>query len=229
MVLEGPVGVIVAHPDDEILGCGGVMAAYSTSVDFHILILGEGITSRFQQRDASEKEPLELLKGDAQKAADVVGAKSVSFGGMPDNRFDEMALLDVIKKVEHFLETYKPVTIFTHHPGDLNVDHGVTYRSVLTATRPMQGERVKEIYTCEIQSSSEWAFQTIAPAFQPNVFYDITNGMESKIKAMEVYESERRPFPHPRSPESLKAHASRWGCTVGVNFAEAFQLIRSVR
>lgn len=223
------MAVIVAHPDDEILGCGGVMAKLSSSHAIHIMILGEGITSRFDNREQANQDSLNSLTSDAENAAKIVGAKQVEFGGLPDNRFDEVALLDVIKLVERFINHHKPTTIFTHHPGDLNIDHGVTFRSVMTAVRPMQNERVKEVYACEIQSSTEWAFQSVHPIFQPNVFFDISDTIDTKIEAMEAYSSEKRAFPHPRSPESLRGHAQRWGATVGTNYAEAFQLIRSVR
>jgi len=127
------------------------------------------------------------------------------------------------------VDRLQPEVIYTHHGGDLNVDHRVIYHAVLTATRPVQGSPVREIYAFEVASSTEWAFQRIEPTFRPNVFVDVAGTIEAKIAAMECYESEARKFPHPRSPEALRAIAIRWGSVAGCEAAEAFELIRSVR
>jgi N-acetylglucosamine malate deacetylase 1 len=223
--------VIAAHPDDEVLGCGGTIArsaAEGHQVD--IAILGEGISSRHGRRDAAPSADLLNLQSDAREAAKTMGARSVLFGGLPDNRFDDVALLDVVKQVEQWIEAARPDVIYTHHPGDLNVDHGITFRAVLTATRPgASPATVPDLYAFAVASSTEWAFQRIEPVFRPTVFVDITDGLESKIAAMQCYRSERRATPHPRSPEMLRAAAAHWGSAAGMPYAEAFELIRSVR
>jgi LmbE family N-acetylglucosaminyl deacetylase len=131
--------------------------------------------------------------------------------------------------VEDVIEKLKPETIYTHHPGDLNVDHGVIHRAVLTATRPTAGQSVHEIYAFEVPSSTDWAFGSLQPVFRPNVFVDVAATLEAKIAAMACYQTEMREFPHPRSPEALRAVAARWGSVVGCHAAEAFELVRSVR
>ena len=223
--------VIAAHPDDEVLGCGGTIARCAAEGnDVHISILGEGISSRHNQRGDAPAGDLQKLQANAKAAAAAMGARSVSFGGLPDNRFDQVALLDVVKQVEAWVEGIRPDAIYTHHPGDLNVDHGITFRAVLTATRPGASKvAVRDLYTFEVPSSTEWAFQRIEPAFRPSVFVEITAGLEQKIAAMQCYESERRDAPHPRSPEMLRAAAARWGSVAGMPSAEAFELIRSLR
>jgi LmbE family N-acetylglucosaminyl deacetylase len=138
-------------------------------------------------------------------------------------------LLEVVKQVEELVARFRPEVIYTHHPGDLNVDHGVVHRAVLTATRPVAGQCVSEIYAFEVPSSTEWAFQRLEPSFRPNVFVDITDTLETKIEALACYDTETRKFPHPRSPEALRAIAARWGSVVGLPAVEAFELIRSVR
>jgi LmbE family N-acetylglucosaminyl deacetylase len=220
---------IAAHPDDEVLGCAGTLKKWSTSHEVHVAILGEGISSRHAQRSDADQAAIARLRGDAERVSQLLGARSLTMEGLPDNRFDELALLDVVKRVEGLIDTLRPEVIFTHHPGDLNLDHGITFRAVLTATRPMSGTPVKEIYAFEVPSATEWAFQQIQPPFRPNVFIDVTETIEIKVEAMAFYESEARQFPHPRSPEALRTIARRWGSVVGLQYAEAFELIRSIR
>ena len=222
--------VIAAHPDDEVLGCGATAARLSREGhELHFAILGEGITSRHSQRDDADAGQLARLHRQAHAAAAKVGVKNVVLHSLPDNRLDTVPLLDVVKIVEDLVSRIEPEIIYTHHGGDLNVDHGVVHRAVLTATRPVAGQTVREIYAFEVPSSTEWAFQRIEPLFRPNVFVDVTGTLDAKIAAMECYESEARKFPHPRSPEALRAIAMRWGSVVGCEAAEAFELVRSVR
>jgi LmbE family N-acetylglucosaminyl deacetylase len=159
----------------------------------------------------------------------LLGARDVSWHDLPDNRFDTVPLLEVVKVVEGVVLRLAPDVIYTHHGGDLNVDHRVVSQAVLTATRPVLGQSVREIYAFEIPSSTEWAFQRLEPVFRPNVFIDITATLEAKVKALACYETEVRAFPHPRSPEALQSIAQRWGSVAGVKQAEAFELIRAIR
>jgi LmbE family N-acetylglucosaminyl deacetylase len=225
-----PALVVAAHPDDEILGCGATAARLvQEGREVYFAILGEGITSRHENRAAADLEQSSLLHRNAQAAAAIVGVKDIFLHKLPDNRLDTLPLLDVIKMVEDLIERVKPEVIYTHHPGDLNVDHGVIHRAVLTATRPMAGQSVREIYAFEVPSSTEWAFGSLQPVFRPTVFVDVSATLETKISAMACYETEAREFPHPRSPKALRAVATRWGSVVGCDAAEVFELVRSVR
>jgi len=222
--------VVAAHPDDEVLGCGGTIARLAKEgQDVYIAILGEGITSRYDQREAADQSQLESLRTQAHQAAETLGAKELFTYSMPDNRFDTVPLLDVVKSIEALVEKLSPESIYTHHSGDLNIDHVIINRAVLTATRPLPGQPVRNVYAFEIASSTDWAFQQFEPAFRPNVFVDCSATIDTKINALEKYAGEVRPFPHPRSPEALRSAARRWGSVVGVKYAEAFELIRSVR
>lgn len=222
--------MIAAHPDDEVLGCGGSMPLWVERGDeLYIAILGEGITSRFQQRASAGSESLGRLSDDARRVAALLGAEKLDLKSLPDNRFDSIPLLDVVKIIEDLIEAVKPNAIYTHHGGDLNVDHCVVSRAVITATRPSAESSVRELYAFEVPSSTEWSFQRFEPSFRPNVFQDITKTLPVKIQAMEMYGSEARSFPHPRSPESLRAIATRWGTVVGRPAAEAFEVIRCIR
>ena len=222
--------VVAAHPDDEILGCGGTMARLAREgAAVHIAILGEGATSRADQRADADGDAVEGLRRDARRAAEVVGARDVTFFGLPDNRFDTVALLDVVKPIEKLIAALAPETVFTHHQGDLNVDHQTVNRAVLTATRPKPGMPVREVLAFEIPSSTEWSFQHLPPLFHGNAFFDIGDTLASKTRALGCYETEVCPFPHPRSPEALEAIARRWGSVVGCRAAEAFEIIRVIR
>jgi LmbE family N-acetylglucosaminyl deacetylase len=230
MRATSPILVVAAHPDDEVLGCGGTAARLvQEGRDVYFAIMGEGITSRYPQREQADASQLEQLHRQVHAAAGKLGVKEVFVHHLPDNRLDSVPLLDVVKLVEDLVDRVKPEVIYTHHPGDLNIDHGVIYRAVLTATRPTAGQPVREIYAFEVPSATEWAFQSLEPSFRPNVFVDIRATIDAKIEAMERYESEARKFPHPRSPEALRALATRWGSVVGCPAAEAFELVRSIR
>jgi len=222
--------VVAAHPDDEVLGCGGTVARLaSEGHDIFTLILGEGSTSRSQRREQADTSLIDVLHKSSLQAAKTLGTREVFKRNLPDNRFDSVPLLDIVKIVEELVAQLSPEVIYTHHGGDLNIDHSLTHRAVLTATRPMKGQPVREIYAFEIPSSTEWAFQRLEPVFRANVFEDISATLDIKIKALSHYETETRAFPHPRSPEALRAIAQRWGSVVGGEAVEAFELVRSVR
>jgi LmbE family N-acetylglucosaminyl deacetylase len=222
--------VLAAHPDDEVLGCGGTVARLSREGRaVYLAILGEGITSRYDRREEADPVLVEALHDRSRAVAAKLGAKDLFLFGLPDNRFDTVPLLDVVKVVEGLVGRLRPEEVYTQHGGDLNVDHVVLFRATLTATRPVGGCPVRAVYAYEVASSSEWAFGQFAPAFRPNVFVDVGATLEVKVEAMQLYESEARPFPHPRSPEALRAQARRWGAVAGLEAAEAFQLVRACR
>ncbi len=221
--------VVAAHPDDEVLGCGGTIARLSREGhEVYIGILGEGITSRYAQPDQADRHLVETLHGNSRKVAEMVGAKDIFMYDLPDNRFDTVPMLDIVKIAEELVKKTCPDAIYTHHGGDLNIDHVIVNRAVLTATRPTAGHCVRQLYTFEVPSSTEWAFGKLHSIFQPNVFVDIAATLEIKILAMAAYDGESRPFPHPRSARALAAIAERWGSAVGLSAAEAFELVRSV-
>ena len=222
--------LIAAHPDDEVLGCGGTALKLAQAGQaVHVAILGEGITSRHAHRSDADAGQLSQLHACSQQAGTLIGASSVRNLSLPDNRFDTVPLLDVVKLIEALIDELQPETVFTQHGGDLNIDHVVTYRATLTATRPLLGCPVRTVYAYEVPSSTEWAFGSFEPRFQPQVFVDIEDTLEQKIQAMESYESEARVFPHPRSPEALRSIAQRWGSQAGMAAAEVFSVVRELK
>lgn len=221
--------VIAAHPDDEVLGCGATIArAVHEGNHVYIAILGEGITSRYQQREKADTSLVMELREKAQRVGEILGVKQVFTFDFPDNRFDTIPILDIVKTIEDLIERIQPQIIYTHHGGDLNIDHRQVFRATLTATRPLSSCPVKTIYAYEVPSSTEWAMGKFYPSFNPNVFVDIHDTLKYKLQAMALYESEGRVFPHPRSPETLRAIAIRWGSVIGCKAAEAFELVREV-
>ena len=226
--MKNKILVVAAHPDDEILGCGGTMARHIKKGDIvYTLILGEGITSRDDKRERKKRETeIKNLKDCADKANQVIGVKKIFLNDFPDNRFDTVALFDIVKVIEKIKNQIKPNIIYTHHRGDLNIDHQITYNAVLTACRPIEGEAVKKIYSFEAPSSTEWNYPH---TFNPNVFIDITKTIDKKLEALKCYEGELKKFPHPRSEQAIKSIAKRWGSLSGLSFAEAFEMIRSIK
>ena len=225
--------LVVAHPDDELLGLGATMhkliKKYNCQVK--VVILGEGITSRSNTRDQKlwAKE-LSIHKKNIQNAAKAIGYQEVKTYDFPDNRFDSVALLDIVKAVEKEKNEFKPEIIFTHHGGDTNIDHRQTFDAVITATRPMVNECVKTIIAFETPSSTEWQAFNHPNYFKPNLFIEVSKkDVQAKIKGMESYEFEKRKYPHPRSPEALEIQCQRNGVIVGKEYAEAFMLIRSIQ
>lgn len=224
--------LVVAHPDDELLGLGASMNRLieDYSVIIHVVILGEGITSRSNIRDTELwEEELRLHRQNIREAQRQIGYHSVSIHDFPDNRFDTVALLDIIKVVEKEKKEFLPDIIFTHHNGDVNIDHQRTFEAVVTACRPMSNESVKAIISFETPSGTEWRASTDPKHFVPNFFIEVSEKqIDTKIKGMERYEFEKRKYPHPRSPMALKVQAQRWGIAMGVEFAEAFNIVRFI-
>ncbi|MFH1549960.1 MAG: PIG-L deacetylase family protein [Planctomycetota bacterium] len=221
--------VVAAHPDDEVLGAGGTIARHTGRGEtVYAVLLGEGITSRAEKGVAPSGAGVRDLKQNAREAASIVGIEQTFFFDFPDNRFDAVPLLDIVKAVESVKKEIRPEIVYTHHRGDLNIDHRITFAAVLTAFRPMAGESARRILSFAVPSSTEWSAPAPESVFAPNVFVDIGEHFEKKVAAMKAYRSEIREFPHPRSPEALEIYAKMWGVTVGMNYAEPFLLVREL-
>ncbi len=218
--------IIASHPDDEVLGCGGLISKLKKrDCDFFVLFLGEGSTCRFD--NISDKEALEAIKhreSCAMKALEFLDIKNYFFNRFPCGRFDTIPIIEVNKLIEKHIEEFKPDTVFTHSLNDANSDHRISFQSTIMSTRPGALNSVRSVYSYEILSSSEWNFSS---SFLPNFFLELAEeDLKSKIEAMKFYDTETKPYPFPRSNEGIETQAMMRGMQGGFKFAEAFQLIR---
>lgn len=222
--------VVAAHPDDEVLGCGGRLAAHAERGDsVHVMILAEGATSRSDRRNArADARAVAALRKAAKEALHIIGGQSLAFAGYPDNRMDSVDLIDIVKTVEGAVATAEPDVVYTHHPGDLNIDHRITATATMTALRPLPDCKPCTVLAFETVSSTEWALPTAGHTFIPTVYADISRQLDRKLAALGAYKSEMRDFPHARSIEAVRALATKRGSECGRNAAEAFMLLRTI-
>ncbi len=231
--MKNRILVVAAHPDDEFLGCGGTLINHrDNGDDIGILIMSEGSTSRDKKRNIlkRQKELLELKKV-AKKIANQIKSKFVKFNSFPDNRMDSVNFLDVVKKVENVIKTFKPNIIYTHHPSDLNIDHNIVYKAVMTSSRPVPNQSVKQILLFETLSSTNWSLSNLKKNnfFNPNYFHEIPkSSLKIKLNMLSMYKSEMKKWPHARSLKSVKALAHYRGSSIGCDAAEAFVLERHI-
>jgi len=219
---DDTVLVVGAHPDDEVLGAGGAIAKHARAGDeVHILIVTEGTTQQYE----AEEDLVARKRDQARSCADLLGAKSVHFGDLPDMRLDTVAHVDVNEVIEGTCDEVDPDIVYTHSPEEVNQDHIEIYESTLVATRP--GSGVSTVLSYETPSSSD--FSPTTGEFEPDLFVDVTDVLDTKIEAFNEYELETRPFPHPRSPEALRSIAKTRGAASRFEAAEAFDILRAYR
>lgn len=219
--------ICAAHADDEALGCGGTMARHAGAGDVvHPVFVADGVASR-HARETDVGEEAERRRGLARGAAKILGAQPPRFFDFPDQQLDQIPLIELCKRIELLAIELKPDIVYTHHAGDLNLDHVIVNRAVMTAFRPIVGQTVRRIYGFEVLSSTEWSFGVGVP-FQPVRFVDITNVLPAKLDALRCYDIEMRPAPHARSYEAVRAQAVLRGASVGVSAAEAFTVLREL-
>jgi len=220
--------VVAAHPDDEVLGCGGTMAKHADGGDdVHILFLSGGIGARGENLVVRRDEQARRRQA-AEAAAKIAGAHPPQFADYSDNQMDGVPLLEIIQTIETVVSEITPQIVYTHHGGDLNIDHQRTHEATLTACRPLPGSSVAQINAFEILSSTEWAAPAPGRHFVPNRFVDITAQLDRKRRALACYGEEIPPPPHARSLEAVEAQARLRGASVGVPHAEAFARLRDI-
>ena len=222
--------VLAAHPDDEVLGCGGTIARLvAEGAEVNIVFFTNGVNARQHEMSHTEKKAAVNVRKAASRAAmSILGANSVIFGDYPDNRMDSVDLLDIIQFVEQHVSDYTPEVIFTHHANDLNIDHRIVHQAAITACRPQPNHCVQTLLFFEVPSSTEWQIPASSLVFSPNCFVDITDYLDIRLRALEAYSDEMRLWPHSRSLKAVESLAGWRGATVGLEAAEAFMLGRNI-
>ena len=216
--------VVAAHPDDEVLGMGGTIARHAGEWgdEVRILCVTDGSSTQYP----GDAEKRALKEAEARRSAAILGVTDYVHLDLPDMRLDTLAHVEVNRVVEEHVADHRPEVVYCVQP-DVNRDHRALFDSVAVATRPVPGQPVRRVLTYAPTSSTEW---TPAPTnwFVPNWFVDVTSTIEAKIAAFAVYETESRPWPHPRNERALRAHAAFFGASMGCDAAEPFVLVRSI-
>ena len=219
--------VVAAHPDDEVLGCGATIRKHVDAGDeVSVVFMADGITSRGA---IDQEELIAKREVDSVKACSIIGVTEPTFFRLRDNRMDEEPLLDVVKLLEGVINEIRPQIIYTHHGGDLNVDHRITHQVVMTACRPVPGFFVEEIYSFEVPSSTEWSTEGIGSHFRPTMFVNISDLWDVKVQALKAYVGELPEYPHSRSLGGVEALVKWRGASVGCSHAEAFMVERIIK
>jgi len=217
--------IIASHPDDDILGCGGIMSKYKNKIKFKVIFIAEGSTCRFNEPDCIEAKN-EIIKrnGYGIKALEYLDIFEYKFYNLPCGRLDQVPQIDINKIIEHEIKEFSADTIFTHSNCDSNKDHHKVYDATIIATRP--GSGVKRVISYEVLSSSEWGFDK---SFNPNLFVSLSEeDISNKCNALSCYLSEIKEFPYPRSKEGVKTLAKYRGMQSANIYAESFRLVREL-
>ena len=220
--------VVAAHPDDDVLGCGGTIAkAISLKSKIKILFLGEGVSARFGIGNENKKiiRCKKKRNIECKNSLKILGVNDYIFEERFCTQFDTYPLLNIVKSIENQISIFKPNLVFTHNPSEVNIDHRITHNAVEVATRPKKNSFIKEVYSFEIVCSGNWKFNK---NFSPTTYVDISKFMKRKLKSWEQYKNETKNFPFPRSREGLKVLAKYRGMQSYLKYAEAFKLEREL-
>lgn len=220
--------IIAAHPDDELLGCGGTIINHVRVGDEVMCVfLADGVSSRYINpcnssecsADVNERRQV------AEQVAVILGMLEPVFCNFADQMLDVLPVLKLNKTVEKIVSDFMPDIVYTHFGNDLNTDHCTVHQSTMVALRPLPAQKCHAIYSFEIPSSTEWGNER----YSPNVFVDISDSIDLKLEAVKLYDAEIKAYPHPRSVEAIEARAKYWGSICGKKYAEAFELVRFIR
>lgn len=216
--------VVAAHADDESLGCAGTLARHIAVGDqVTVMFMTDGVSSRIANTPSASNE----RNLAADNALKILGIDDVRQEAFPDNQLDSVVLLEIVKTIENVIKDVEPNIVYTHFAHDLNVDHQITHRAVLTACRPQVGSSVKKILSFEVLSSTEWNSPSLH-SFLPQYIVDITAFWDKKLAALNCYDDEMRAYPHSRSYKCVEALATLRGATNGLDKAEAFFVERII-
>jgi LmbE family N-acetylglucosaminyl deacetylase len=215
--------IIAPHPDDEILGCGGIIKKWGSDKSMvWILVMTRGKPGLYSE------ERISNVRQEALDAHKLLGVRETFFLDFPAPELDLISLSELSVSISGVINKVKPDTIFLPHYGDIHHDHKAVFNAGLVAARPVNGSTIKRILVYETLSETEWAAPESQNAFMPNFFVNISDEFEFKIEAMKYFKSQLRDFPSPRSLKAIEALATIRGSTVGFKYAEAFMTIRII-
>jgi LmbE family N-acetylglucosaminyl deacetylase len=219
--------VVAAHADDKTIGSGGTIAKLARAgKQLKVVVLADGESSRFETQQGPElASRIRERQESAYRALEHLGVGDVFFAGLPDNRMDTISLLEVSREIERQTRGFSPTFVLTHSMSDLNIDHEIALRAVLTACRPKHGSSIKGIASFQVPSSTDLGFVSRV-SFRPNLFIEIDNFMPEKLRALAEYRGEVPESKHPRSVEAIEREAAAWGDFAGSKYAEAFEIQR---
>ncbi len=210
--------VIAAHPDDELLGCGGALIRHADQGDeVQSIIMCEGESLRYAGQEVHQHEA-------TAEAAEIIGISKTNRFDFPDQKLDKFSLVELITPIEKVVDGFRPDIVYIQFGGDINRDHALTFEAANIALRPT-ADSVREIYTFYTVGSTELK---TPGEFNPNVWVDIEDQVERKIQAFSCYTSEIREYPHPRSLEGIRNVAAFYGNQCCLRYAEAFMLMRKI-
>lgn len=216
--MEDRILVVAAHPDDELLGCGGTIALHARTGDHVTAAIACEGESLHYGADSDEQH------AHIKAAARILGIEDTRLLGFPDQKLDTITLTKIITPLEQLVREIKPTIIYCHHGGDINRDHELLFKALLVATRPTE-QYIQSIYAFDTASSTEWGFPR---AFIPDTWVDISSTLQVKLEAMASYKREIRDYPHPRSLRALEYRARSWGNQNCIEAAEVFMTVRKV-
>ncbi len=218
--------IICAHPDDEVLGCGGFISKFVNKINIKVLVIAEGSSCRFEANSNFNRVEQEIQKRNKyfKNAMKYLKINKYNLNNFKCGRLDEYSIIDISKIIEKEINFFKPDTIFTHSNFDVNNDHRIVNQATIQATRPNALNYIPNILSFEVLSSTEWNYNY---SFNPNYFINLsTKDINKKINALKYYKTEINKYPHPRSTEGIRALSMYRGIQSGFKFAEAFQIIR---
>lgn len=217
--------LVVAHPDDEVLGAGASMFRWSREghqIDVAIMCT-EAKARAFRPED---KE----LDDDLNASSDFLGIHRKFEATFPNIEMNTVPHLKLVQFIESAIRESEPDIIITHHPADTNNDHLQTSMACQEAVRLFQRrpevKRVRELWYMEVPSCTEWKINSAMVTFNPNCYVEVgKEGVDAKVKALSMYRGVMRPYPHPRSAEFIEGLAAYRGGQWGLMYAEAFEVV----
>ena len=216
--------IIAPHPDDEVLGCGGTIAKHvAFGNEVYVCVVTKGAEPLFSE------EQVEKVRGECRKANNILGVKGIEFLDFPAAMLEEVPRYKLNDALSNIIQNIKPNEVYIPHRGDMQLDHKLIVDAAMVALRPKYEHVVNRIYSYETPSETGWDVPNEENAFIPNVYNDISRHIETKLEALECYQTQMGHYPNARSVEAEKALAMYRGSTVHTEYAEAFELIREIK